>query len=161
MDYVYLGKIVNTHGIKGELRLISDLEVKDKVFVNNFKIYIGKERIEEVINTYRPHKNYDMITLKGYTDINQVLKYKGLDVYVNRDDLELDSFLINDLINYKIVNNKKKYGIIKEIRSNNHNYLLLVFYENKNYFIPFIDDFIKKIDHEQKEVHVERVEELL
>lgn len=41
MEYVYIGKIVNTHGIKGEVRLISNFERKDLVFKKNFKIYIG------------------------------------------------------------------------------------------------------------------------
>ena len=38
-------------------------------------IYIDKKD-KEIINTYRKHKNFDMITLKGYNNINEVLKYK-------------------------------------------------------------------------------------
>ena len=90
MNYLYLGKIVNTHGIKGEIRIISNFERKDLVFNPNFKIYIGDDKEEKVINTYRHHKNFEMITLKGINDINDVLKYKGLDVYIKRDDLKLD-----------------------------------------------------------------------
>ena len=41
MNYIYIGKIVNTHGLKGEIRILSDFEFKDKVFVPNMKIYIG------------------------------------------------------------------------------------------------------------------------
>ena len=76
MTLIKIGKIVNTHGIKGELRLLSKFPYKDKVFINNMKIYINKKD-EEIINTYRKHKNFDMITLKGYNNINEVLKYKG------------------------------------------------------------------------------------
>lgn len=161
MEYIYLGKIVNTHGIKGEIRIISDFQAKGQVFKNGFKIYIGKEKNEEIINTYRVHKNYDMVTLKGYNDINEVLKYKGLDVYINRDDLKVNTWLINDLINYKIVNNKKFYGIIKDIRSNNHDYLLEVEFNNKDYYIPYVKEFIKEIRKDKKEVEVCRVEELI
>ena len=161
MNYLYLGKIVNTHGIKGEIRIISDFERKDLVFIPNFKIYIGNNKEENIINTYRHHKNFEMITLKGINDINDVLKYKGLHVYINRDDLKLDTFLINDLINYKIVNNNNFYGIIKEIRSNNHDYLLYIEYNNKYYYIPYVNEFITNINHEKKEIEVERVEELL
>ena len=74
-DFIFIGNIVNTHGIKGELRIISDFKYKDRVFLNNRRIYIGEEHIEEVINTYRRHKIFDMVTLKGYDNINQVLKY--------------------------------------------------------------------------------------
>ena len=49
-EYVYIGKIVNTHGIKGELRLLSDFKYKDRVFLENRKIYIGEDKIEETIN---------------------------------------------------------------------------------------------------------------
>ena len=42
-DLVYIGKIVNTHGIKGELRLLSDFKYKDRVFLQGRRIYIGDE----------------------------------------------------------------------------------------------------------------------
>ena len=51
-EYIYIGKIVNTHGIKGELRLLSDFKYKDKVFLENRKIYISEDYICETINTY-------------------------------------------------------------------------------------------------------------
>ena len=41
MDNIYIGKIVSTHGIKGELRIISDFEYKDKVFVVGNKLIIN------------------------------------------------------------------------------------------------------------------------
>ena len=45
MNYVYIGKIVNTHGIRGEVRLLSNFRYKDKVFIKNMNIYIGKDKI--------------------------------------------------------------------------------------------------------------------
>lgn len=80
--YRYLGKIVNTHGIKGELRLLSNFDKKDLVFQPGFKIYIGEEKQEEIIKTYRHHKNFDMISLNGYSNINEVLKYLKMPVYI-------------------------------------------------------------------------------
>ena len=41
MKYIYIGKIVNTHGLKGEIRILSDFKYKDLIFKDNFKIYIG------------------------------------------------------------------------------------------------------------------------
>ena len=46
MDYIKIGKIVNTHGIKGEVRLLSKFPYKDKVFVKDMNIYIDKKRRE-------------------------------------------------------------------------------------------------------------------
>ena len=89
MEYIYIGDIVNTHGIKGELRILSDFKYKENVFKKNFKIYIGKNKEEQIINTYRKHKMFDMITLVGFTNINEVLKYKKMPVYINKKDLKI------------------------------------------------------------------------
>ena len=43
-EYIYIGKIVNTHGIKGEIRILSDFEKKDSVFVVGMPIYIGRKK---------------------------------------------------------------------------------------------------------------------
>ena len=56
MELVRIGKIVNTHGIKGELRILSDFEFKDKVFKKGVKVYVGKKKKEFIINSYRFHK---------------------------------------------------------------------------------------------------------
>ena len=50
MELVRIGKIVNTHGIKGELRILSDFEFKDKVFKKGIKVYVGKKKKEFIIN---------------------------------------------------------------------------------------------------------------
>ena len=116
MKYIKVGTIVNTHALKGEVRIISNFEYKDKVFKINNTLYIGMSKSEEVIETYRVHKNFDMVKFKGIDNITDVLKYKGSAVYVNIDDLKLkdDEILIlqtcsthKDYHNYQ-----KKYLLI-------------------------------------------------
>ena len=116
MNLIKIGKIVNTHGIKGELRILSKFPYKDKVFINNMKIYIDKKDIE-IINTYRRHKNFDMITLKGYNNINEVLKYKGKYVYIDSSDIKLDNnkYLDEELIGLTVIYENIEKGIIKDI----------------------------------------------
>ena len=60
MKFINIGKIVNTHGIKGELRILSDFKYKDKVFKKGFKFYVGKDKEELIVNSYRYHKIFDM-----------------------------------------------------------------------------------------------------
>ena len=98
MDLVYVGKIVNTHGIKGELRVRSDFEKKELVFKVGNKIIIDKE--EHTIRTYRYHKIFDMITIDEYDNINDVLCYVGKNVYVSRDMLKLtnEDYFLSDLV---------------------------------------------------------------
>jgi len=161
-EYIYIGKIVNTHGIKGEIRIISNFDKKEIVFKKGFKIYIGVLKEENVINSYRVHKNYDMITIKGINDINEVLKYKGLKVYVNRNDLNLgnDDYLLDDLLNMEVILNNKNYGIVKDIFDNNGNILLEINYEN-NYYIPYKSDYIKEIDLVNKKIYVNNIKDLI
>ncbi len=58
---IYIGKFVNTHGIKGEIRILSDVAYKKEIFQKGNKLYIGKNKTPFIIQNYRVHKNYDMI----------------------------------------------------------------------------------------------------
>lgn len=150
MDYIFIGKIVSTHGIKGEVKIISDFFEKDKIFKKGFKLYITPLYHEEVINTYRVHKNYDMVTFNGYNDINEILKYIGMGVYIKRSDLDLkeDEYLLSDLIGYVVYDNNELLGKVSGINFNN-NVLLKI---DDIFYIPFIDEFIEKVDVKTKKI---------
>lgn len=154
-EYVCIGKIVNTHGIKGELRILSEFEKKEKVFLNGMKLFIGKEKSLEIIKTYRHHKMFDMITLEGYNNINEVLKYKNKYVYVVREELHLkeNEYLLSDLLGLDIYENNKKIGKSLEIVYNKANKLLYV-ESNKNFYIPIHDSYIKKVDRKNNRIDV-------
>lgn len=156
MDYIYLGKIINTHGIKGEIRILSDFDYKDLVFKKDFKIYIGKNYIEEVINTYRVHKNYDMVTLIGINDINDVLKYKGLNVYINKSDVK-NVIFDEDYIGLDVYTDHL-IGKITDIRKGIKQDLLVV---NNKYLIPKIEEFIKQIDFNNNKIIINDIKGLI
>lgn len=161
MNLICIGKIVNTHGIKGEIRLLSNFYEKELVFKPKFKIYIGEEKEVQEINTYRRHKQFDMITLKGILDINLVIKYKGKKVYINKDDLNLkDNYLLEDLIGMNIICDSENLGIVKDILDNKAGKLLYISFA-KNYYIPYNNYYIKKVDLLKKEVKVEHVKDLI
>ena len=90
MDYIYIGYIINTHGIKGELRILSDFTRKDLILQPNSPLYFGEQKHQEIISTYRPHKKFDMITLKNYENINDVLPFLKMNVYIKKSDLNLN-----------------------------------------------------------------------
>ena len=160
--FIYLGRIVNTHGIKGELRLLSDFEKKEKVFKENFPIYIGEEKRKEIIATYRHHKEFEMITLKGYTNINEVLTYKGKKVYIDREDLNLkeEEYLYEELIGLSVYENEEKLGIVKNIMYNNGNILLYI-EAIKNFYIPLNQEFIKKVNANEGKIEVANAKGLI
>ena len=148
MNYIYIGKIVNTHGIKGEVRILSNFKYKDKVFVKDMNIYIGKDKIREVINSYRPHKQFDMIIMDGYNNINDVLKYKGSSVYVNKDDLKLENneYLDEDLIGLNVIIDNKIIGIIKRVEYYPKQSLFVVKTSEKDCLIPYVSDIIEEVN---------------
>ena len=161
MKYIYIGDVVNTHGLKGEVRLLSDFEYKKRVFKKNFKIYIGRSKDEVVINTYRVHKEYDMLTFEGLTSIDDVIIYKGDKVYINRDDLKIKGYFNEDLIGLSVYNNDKYIGKVEYIMKNKtYNILVVTEDENKN-LIPNISEFISNIDLENKRIDVKEIPGLI
>lgn len=159
MKYVLIGKIVNTHALKGEVRLLSDFKYKSKVFIPNMKIYVGKDKVEETIRTYRHHKMFEMITMNGYDDINQVLKYKGDYVFVNKDDIKLgaNEYLDEDIIGLRVIVDNQDMGVVKRIENHNGNEILIVNNINKNYLIPYNFDIIVNVDLKKKEMCVKNI----
>lgn len=161
MDNVFVGKIVNTHGIKGEIRIVSDFERKNEVFKVGKTVIINKN--EFIIKSYRVHKNFDMITLEGFDDINQVLPFKGLNLFVRRSDLNLDSkeYLLEDLIGMKVFIDTQEYGVVDDY-NRGANSLLHVSYNDKKYYIPLNSEYILNVNMENNEILVsEMVKELI
>lgn len=163
MNYILIGKIVNTHGIKGELRIISDFPYKDRVFKNNFNIYIGKDKKNEVINTYRHHKIFDMITLKNYNNINEVLKYKGSLVYINRLDLKLNDneYLECDLLDFNIIINNNIIGKLSSFENHNNNKIIIIKNKEKEILLPYNNNLIENINLDKKEITYKNIEGLI
>lgn len=155
MNKILVGKVVNTHGIKGEIRIRSNFKYKDRVFVvGNYINILDKDY---KITSYRYHKVFDMVKLEGFNDINDVLFMKGKDVYFDKDKLNLDSneVLDDDLINYK-VKYEDKIGTIKEIMDINGNRVIRVELD-REYLIPYNDEFVK-INNKEKEIEIKIIE---
>ena len=157
MREIYIGRIVSTHGIKGEIKIISDFEYKEKVFVVGKKLIIDHKQYE--IKSYRKHKQFDMVTLDDYKDINEVLFLMKKKVYMLEDEIELGNLVLDqDLLNYSVLTVDGKCGIIKEIFFGSPNNKLLRVMFDKEIIIPFNSPMIKEISKERKEVVVELIE---
>ena len=163
MEYLCIGKIVNTHGIKGEVRLLSNFKYKEKVYVPGFKIYIGKKKTEETIKTYRHHKQFEMITIEGIININDVLKYKGEKVYIDKSDLKLDmhEFLDEDLIGFNVMIENEVVGKVVDIENTNYQKQLIVNKNEKKYLVPLVYGIIKDINLSACEITLENIKGLL
>ncbi len=161
MNYIYVGEIVNTHGIKGEVRLVSNFERKDLVFKNGFNIYIGNNKEKMIINTYRVHKNFDMLTFIGLNDINDVIIYKGEKVYILREDLKEEVHLKNDLIDFNVIYNEKNIGRVTGFFNNSAYDIMTIKGSLKDNFVPYLDKFIENIDYDKKNIYIINMEGLI
>lgn len=159
MEYVCIGKLVNTHGIKGEVKLLSNFEYKDKAFVVGMNFYIGEDKEKVTVNSYRHHKVFDMVTFKEYNYINDVLKFKNKLVYVLKPDLALDnnSILDSDHIGMNAYYEGVLVGKVKDIIDNNGYKLMLI----GTKFVPFNKEFISSVSVTKNELILKNVEGLL
>ena len=160
MNYIYIGKYVNTHGIKGEIRILSDFEFKDKIFKKGFTIYIGSEKLPMTINTYRIHKNYDMLTFDEIKDINNIEKYKGMNVYAIKEQIETSEIFNEDYIGMDVIMDREIGKVVDIVKSKAYDLLVINNNKKKNY-IPKIDEFIEKIDVENNKIYIRKIEGLI
>lgn len=144
---LFLGKLVNTHGIKGEVRILSDFKYKELVFKKGNYLYIGEDKL--LINSYRVHKGYDMVTFDGINDINDVLKYKGKKVFINKDEFEFPGILNEDLIGVSVYSSGELIGKVKDIYKNVNQELLVL---DNGSMIPFVDEFVIGVSKERIDV---------
>lgn len=157
---VYVGEIVNTHGLKGELRIISDFKFKDKLFIEGRKLYLGKRKQEVLLKSYRKHKNYDMVMFEGINDINDAIIFKNDDVFVKRDELDIDGYVDEDIIGLDVYSDGNYIGKVNSIIKNKQE-ILVIENNKKNYLIPFVDEFVKNIDLDKKIISVNLIEGLI
>ena len=159
--YIKIGDLVNTHGIKGEVRIISDFKYKEAVFKINNHLYIGKNKEKLIINSYRKHKIFDMVTFVGINNINDVLKYKGESVYINKEEININGYFDEDLIGLEVYSNNKYLGKITSILKGIKNDNLIIQKENNKNLVPNIEEFIEKIDLENKKIYIKEIEGLI
>lgn len=158
MEYIHIGNIVNTHGIKGEIRIISYFEHKDKVFIPNNYIYIGDTKDKYKITNYRKHKNYDMIMLEGYNNINQVLNLLKQKAYVKKDELNLDKneYCYSELVGFEVYIKEEKKGFVSDIYLIDQTRRIMEVKTSSGIVkVPIHDDFIKCVDTNQKKIILE------
>lgn len=155
MKNVYVGKVVGTHGIKGEIRIISDFQFKDKVFVVGNSLSINDK--DYVIRSYRKHKNFDMVTLNDYNDINEVLCLLRNKVYFDKEKLNLsnEEILDEDLLEFKVIDKEGRVGKVVEVfLASPTNKIIRVMFD-KEYLIPVYSPMLKSIDKRNKCIYVD------
>ncbi len=159
---IKIGKIVNTHGIKGELRILSNSDFKEFRFQPNNKIFIDNQVY--IIEDSYYHKNFIIIKLQGFDNINDVEKLKNKDIYGEKLDeqvLQQDEYFNYQLENLKVYNQDNDYlgDVIAIVDGINYNYLRIK--GNKKGLIPFNNNYIIKVDLDNKTIIINEIKGLL
>lgn len=147
---IKIGKIVNTHGIKGEVKIINLSDFNR--FVKDKEIYVlyKNEKMVFKIENVRKSKTTLIVKFYDFNNINEVLMYKGLDLYSDeslKNELEEDEYHYDDLIDKKIYDtNGNLLGVTTSVLEVPQGHLLEVLTnENKKALVPFRSVFIKEI----------------
>lgn len=144
------GKIVGTHGIKGEVRI--DPWCDSPEFLCAFKkLWLDENGTEFIEVKSRPHKNITLTKIKGVDTIEAAEKYRGKVVYINRDDINLADgvHFVQDLIDLEVkdADNGKVYGKISDVlRTGANDVYEIKDSDGKTYLAPVIDDVVKEIN---------------
>ncbi|KAF0822946.1 ribosome maturation factor RimM [Cytobacillus firmus] len=166
-----VGKIVNTHGIKGEARVISKTDFAEERYKPGNKLYLflpdtKSDPVELTVKSHRTHKSFDLLTFEGYENINQIEKMKGGILKISEDqlgDLEEDEFYYHEIIGCTVETlDGEEVGKIKEILSPGANDVWVIKAKGgKEILIPYIEDVVKEVNVEEKLVKINAIEGLL
>jgi len=166
MDYIQIGKIINTHGIKGELKIYPLTD--DMYRFNHLKsAFIGEEKIEVNVENVKYHKGFPILKFKEFHDIDQVLKYKEAFLYVDMDgkvDLPEDHYFIFDIINCEVYDaDNNLIGTVIDVMQSAGNdiYIVKDINNQKEYMIPAIKEFFVLIDIDNKKIVIDPIEGMI
>ena len=168
MKYFNVGKIVNTQGLQGELRVLSVTDFSEERFKKGSKLSIFDDKnqfvVEVEIASHRKQKNFDIVKFKGLYHINDVEKYKGCSLKVAEEDLavlEEDEFYYHEIIGLDVYEGEQLIGQIKEILQPGANDVWVVARKGKrDLLLPYIPPVILKVDIPNGRVEVDIMEGL-
>ena len=164
-----VGKIVNTHSLKGEVKVISSTDFEEERFKKGSKLLItrGNQLIREVVvQSYRNHKNFLLVKFEGIDSVEEAEKLKNLQIKIDSDEvgeLEENEFYFHEIIGCQVFDeNDRNLGEIIDILTPGANDVWVIKGENgKEILIPYIEDVVKKIDITNKKVNIEVMEGLI
>ena len=168
MAYFNVGKIVNTQGLQGELRVLSVTDFAEERFKKGsvLALFDPKDRfvMDMEIASHRKQKNFDIVKFKGLYHINDVEKYKEHFLKVaeeNLSDLAEDEFYYHEIIGLDVYENDLLIGQIKEILQPGANDVWVVKREGKrDLLLPYIPPVVLNVDVANGRVDVELLEGL-
>ncbi|MEK3886999.1 ribosome maturation factor RimM [Bacillus sp. FSL K6-3431] len=165
-----VGKIVNTHGINGEVRVISNTDFPDERYAPKSLLYLflpgKKEAIPLTVKSHRVHKNFNLLKFEGYEHINDVVQWKNSILKITDKqltDLSDDEYYFHEIIGCEVVTiDNDIIGVISEILTPGANDVWVVERDSgKDILIPYIEEIVMDISIDEKKIIIKPMEGLL
>lgn len=166
-NYFEIGKIVNTQGIKGEVRVLpSTDDIKRFEKLDKLTIYKNNKNITLEIDKIRYHKNFVIIKFKNIDTMNDAETLRDYVIRISDEEaipLEENEYFIRDLIGLNVYENNNKIGIVKDIIVTGANDVYVVKTENdkKDILIPAIKQCILNVDISNNAMNVKLLKGLI
>ncbi len=157
-----VGNVVNTHGIKGELRIVSITDFPEDRFKTGAKLILKKngKTTEFTVESSRPHKSFILVKFQGYDNINDVEQFVKSEVFAQGEEtseLKDGEFLYKQIIGLTVIDKDLgEVGKVAEIIELGSNDVWVVRgTKYKEILLPYITDVIKNVDLDKQIVEVE------
>lgn len=165
MDYTAIGKVINTHGIHGEVKIYPYTDDAERFSILK-EAYIGDAKLKVNVSNVKYHKGLPLVKFKEFNNINDVLKFKEEIIYVddeNRVVLPENHYFIYDLIDCQVYDMDNNYiGKIVEVMQGASNDIYILKDDNhKEYLIPAVKEFVKEVDIDKKCVYIDPIEGMI
>ncbi|WP_333791816.1 ribosome maturation factor RimM [Muricomes intestini] len=165
-QFLQVGIISSTHGIRGEVKVFPTTD--DAVRFKKLKKVIlnaGKEQIPLEIENVKFFKQFVILKFKGIDNINDIEKYKGKSLFVDRENavkLEKDEYYIADLIGMQVFTEEGRLGVLKDVLETGANEVYVV--DSDKYgevLIPAIQQCILDVNVQEQTMKVYLLEGLI
>lgn len=166
-EYLEIGKIVNTSGLKGLLKV---MPLTDDVTrfedLETIYIQIGKDLVEKKIEDVKYIKNMVLLKLEGIDNIDEAEKYRNLYIKINKKDaIELpeDSYLIVDIVKCEVYTDEGELlgKMIDVLDTGSNDVYVVKNSEGKEILLPAIKEVIKSVDISNKKIIVKLMDGLI
>ncbi|MEE1086082.1 MAG: ribosome maturation factor RimM [Schaedlerella sp.] len=158
-QFLQVGVISSTHGVRGEVKVFPTTDDAGR-FKELKKVILdaGREQIPLEVQGVKFFKQFVILKFKGIDNINDIERYKGRPLLINREDavdLEEDEYYIADLIGMDVVTDEGEKGTLTDVIETGANEVYVVEFENfGEVLLPAIHDCILDIDIEEMKMLV-------
>ena len=169
MEYVSLGVIKDSFGLDGTMKIFSTTSNQKQRYKTGSRVFLynpqTNERTELNVIKFRQNGPFDFLKVNELNTPEEIKLIKGYEIHAIKDEISLEKgmYFYSDLKGCEVVDiNNNILGIVKEVEEYPAQLTLRVGREgSKDFFVPFVKQFIKSVDIKNKRILIEIIEGLL